>query len=202
MFETHMPHAENGNVIGLFGGSFNPPHEGHMLVAKRALQALGLDQLWWMVTPGNPLKNHADLLPLKERLQKSAELIDDPRIKVTGFEQTIKSYKSVTTISYILQHNVGVHFVWIMGADSLATFHRWHRWRDIVKMVPIAVIDRPTAPMSALSSPMARTFMSSRVNEKNIAALPLMAPPAWSYLHGRLSNASSTQLRLHNLEKH
>lgn len=196
-----MPHCEKGNVIGLFGGSFNPPHEGHVLVAKTALQRIGLNQLWWMVTPGNPLKKHLNQLPLKERMQQSAALIDDPRIKITGFEQAINSRNSVTTISHILTRNTGVNFVWIMGADSLASFHHWFRWRDIVNMIPIVIVDRPSAQMSALSSPMAQTFKYYRINERNISILPFMKPPAWGYIHERLSDASSTRLRDKSLEK-
>lgn len=195
LYENKMPHCERGNRIGLFGGSFNPPHEGHLLVAKTALHRLKLDQLWWMVTPGNPLKNQRGLLSLRERMRLSAKLVDDPKIRITGFEQKIKSYNSITTLSYIFARHKNVHFVWIMGADSLASFHHWHQWRKIVNLVPIAVIDRPSASLSALFSPMAETFRQFRVKEYDIAALPGKKPPAWGYIHGKRSFASSTQLR-------
>ena len=194
-YENKMPHCENGNRIGLFGGSFNPPHEGHLLVAKIALRRLKLDELWWMVTPGNLLKDRSGLLPLHERMRLSAELVDDPRIKITGFEQTIKSYTSITTLSYLLAHHRNIRFVWVMGADSLATFHQWQEWKKIVNTIPIAIIDRPSASMSALFSPMAETFRKFRVKEYDVAALPYKKPPAWGYIHGRRSYASSTGLR-------
>lgn len=201
LYENKMPHCESGNRIGLFGGSFNPPHEGHLLVAKTALHRLGLDQLWWMVTPGNPLKNQEGLLSLQERMRLSARLVDDPKIKITGFEQKIKSYKSVTTLSYIFSHHKNAHFVWIMGADSLASFHQWHQWRQIISLVPIAVIDRPSASLSALFSPMAEAFRQFRVKEYDIAELPIKKPPAWGYIHGKRSFASSTKLRQKAIEQ-
>ncbi|MCZ2328395.1 nicotinate-nucleotide adenylyltransferase [Bartonella sp. F02] len=191
-----MPYVERSNIVGLFGGSFNPPHAGHLLVAKTAIQRLQLNQLWWMVTPKNPLKNCAHLLSLQERIQLSSELVDHPKIRITGFEKMIGSTASIETVSYILAHYHGVRFVWVMGADSLATFHLWRRWRNIVLKLPIAIIDRPFARMAALSSPMAQTYRYSRLDEKESKLLPFMKPPVWTYLHGPLSFQSSTKLRL------
>ncbi|MBX4335413.1 nicotinate-nucleotide adenylyltransferase [Bartonella raoultii] len=191
-----MPHVEKSNIVGLFGGSFNPPHAGHLLVAKTAIRRLHLDQLWWMVTPGNPLKDCSQLRSLEKRMRLSFELIDHPKIRITGFEQVIGSKISVNTISHILTHYRGVHFVWIMGADSFATMHYWYRWHDIVSMIPIAIIDRPLAHMSAFSSPMAHIYRRFRVDERDSIRLPFMKPPAWIYLHGPLSFQSSTNLRL------
>ncbi|WP_455478668.1 nicotinate-nucleotide adenylyltransferase [Bartonella sp. B10] len=191
-----MPYVEKSSVVGLFGGSFNPPHAGHLLVAKIAIRCLRLDQLWWMVTPGNPLKNCTQLLSLDERMQLSSELIDHPKIRVTGFECAIGSTVSVDTISYILTRCRGVHFVWVIGADSFATIHHWYRWRDIVLMLPIAVIDRPSVGMSAFSFPMAHRYRNFRLDERESIRLPFMKPPAWTYLHGLLSFQSSTDLRL------
>lgn len=191
-----MPYVEKSNVVGLFGGSFNPPHTGHLLVAKIAIQRLLLDQLWWMVTPKNPLKDGTSLLSLHERMRMSLNLVNhNPGIRVVGFEQVLKSTTSVKTISHILAQNRGVRFVWIMGADSLETFHHWYRWRDIVSMVPIAIVDRPFARMPALSSPMAQTYRYFRLDEQKSRILPFMKPPAWTYLHGPLSFQSSTKLR-------
>ncbi|MET3589668.1 nicotinate-nucleotide adenylyltransferase [Bartonella silvatica] len=191
-----MPHVERSNVIGLFGGSFNPPHTGHLLVAKIAIRRLHLDQLWWMVTPGNPLKDYTNLLSLDERMRLSFELIDHPKIRITGFEQAIGSKISADTVSHILTHCRGVHFVWIMGADSFATIHHWYRWHDIISMLPIAVIDRPLCQIPALSSPMAQIYRSFRLDERESIRLPFMKPPVWTYLHGPLSFQSSTKLRL------
>ncbi|MCZ2203958.1 nicotinate-nucleotide adenylyltransferase [Bartonella sp. A05] len=191
-----MPHVEKSNIVGLFGGSFNPPHEGHLLVSKSAIQRLCLNQLWWMVTPGNPLKDCTELPPLHERMRLSIELIHHPKIRVTGFERAMESTTSVETVFHILTRYSGVRFVWVMGADSLATFHYWHRWHDLVSMLPIAVVDRPFTGFSALSSPMARTYRSFRLDERKSKMLPFMDPPVWTYLHGPLSFQSSTKLRL------
>lgn len=169
---------------------------GHLLVAKTAIRRLRLDQLWWMVTPGNPLKDSTQLLPLHERVRLSAELTHHPKIRVTSFEHAIGSTLSIETISYLHLRYKGISFVWVMGADSLATIHHWHRWRDIVWMLPIAVIDRPFARMSALASPMAQIYRYCRLDERKSILLPSMAPPAWIYLHGPLSFLSSTKLRL------
>ena len=190
-----MPHAEKGNIIGLYGGSFNPPHMGHVLVADIAMTRLRLDHLWWMVTPGNPLKDQKELLPLNQRIKLSEGLIHDPHIKVTALEEAIETRFSADTIDYILQRNVGVHFVWIMGADSLKNFHLWQHWQDIARKIPIAIIDRPGATIAALSSVTARRFAQNRIDERLSGGLALMKPPAWTFIHGPRSSLSSTQLR-------
>lgn len=190
-----MPHIERGMAVGLFGGSFNPPHEGHLLVAEIALRRLGLDQLWWMVTPGNPLKSRSELAPLGERISLSEHLARDPRIKVTAFEKTLGGSYTADTLAHVKAKNPQAHFVWIMGADSLQSFHLWQKWREIVSMFPIAVVDRPGATLSFLSSKMARTFDYARVDEDDIATLWKRQAPAWTFIHGPRSTLSSTALR-------
>ncbi|OLP56212.1 nicotinic acid mononucleotide adenylyltransferase [Rhizobium rhizosphaerae] len=190
-----MPHAERGMVVGLFGGSFNPPHDGHQLVADIALRRLRLQQLWWMVTPGNPLKSRSDLAPLSERIGLSEALVHDPRIKVTAFEASFPASFTAQTIARIRARNPAVRFVWIMGADNLVSFDRWQRWREIVGSVPIAVIDRPGATLGYLSSKMARTFDYARVDEEDAATLAFRRAPAWTFIHGPRSPLSSTALR-------
>jgi len=190
-----MPHVESGMVVGLFGGSFNPPHEGHLLVAETALRRLGLNQLWWMVTPGNPLKSRTELAPLSERISLSERLARNPRIKVTAFEQALGSPYTARTLAYVKSRRPRVRFIWVMGADSLRTFHRWQKWRSIVQTFPIAVIDRPGSTLSFLSSRMTRTFDEARVDEDDAGALWKKPAPAWTFLHGPRSALSSTSLR-------
>lgn len=190
-----MPHLERGMVVGLFGGSFNPPHEGHVLAANTALVRLRLHRLWWMVTPGNPLKSSDVLAPLEQRIVSSKALLDDPRICVTAFEEGMQTRYSSDTIVYILKRNPGVRFIWIMGSDNLAMFHRWKKWRRIVNIVPIAVIDRPGFVHADMSSPMAQTFSCFRVEEDMAACLAFKKAPAWTFVHGRRSSTSSTALR-------
>jgi len=190
-----MPHAERGMVVGLFGGSFNPPHPGHALVAEIAIRRLGLNQLWWMVTPGNPLKSRSALAPLSERIALSEAILHDPRIKVTAFEQSMGVPYTATTLKRVRERNPHVHFIWIMGADSMRTFHRWQKWQEIARTLPIAVIDRPGSTLAYLSSKMARTFDYARVDEDDARALWRKPAPAWTFIHGRRSALSSTELR-------
>ncbi|MCG8271536.1 nicotinate-nucleotide adenylyltransferase [Aquamicrobium sp. NLF2-7] len=190
-----MPHVEKGMQVGLFGGSFNPPHAGHVLVAEIALRRLALDQLWWMVTPGNPLKSTRELAPLEERIARSEAITRNPRIKVTAFEAAHHVRYTADTLALVRARNPGVDFVWIMGADSLRDFHRWERWRDIMMTFPIAVIDRPGATLSFLSSVVARSFDYARVDEMNAPRLARMQAPAWTFIHGPRSTLSSTAIR-------
>lgn len=192
---VHLPHAEPGNRIGLFGGSFNPPHSGHRMVASVALKRLGLDQVWWLVTPGNPLKVNSDLAPLEDRVRRVQKLADHPRMKVTAHEAVLGSTFTASTIMQLQQRHPSLTFVWIMGADNMASFHYWQDWRQIAENVPVAVIDRPGASLAALSSPFAQSFASSRINEQKARLLVTLTPPAWVFLHAPLDETSSTRLR-------
>jgi nicotinate-nucleotide adenylyltransferase len=194
-FYLKMPHVESGMTVGLFGGSFNPPHDGHVLVADIALRRLGLDQLWWMVTPGNPLKSRNHLAPLAERIALSEKIIHDPRIKVTAFEQSLGQSYTARTLEKIRERNRSIRFVWIMGADNLKNFHLWQDWQKIACTFPIAVIDRPGDTLSYLSSKMAKTFGYARVDEAHAASLSWRNAPAWTFIHGPRSPLSSTALR-------
>jgi nicotinate-nucleotide adenylyltransferase len=190
-----MPHVERGMAIGLFGGSFNPPHQGHLLVAETAMRKLGLDQIWWMVTPGNPLKSHRELAPLDQRISACEAMISDPRIKVTAFEATLGTAYTAETLAKIKARNPMAHFVWIMGADNLETFHHWKNWRQIAQQFPMAIVDRPGSTLSFLSSKTAQVFKTARVDEDDSRGLPRRAAPAWVFLHGPRSSLSSTALR-------
>ena len=190
-----LPPFGAGQAIGLLGGSFNPPHEGHLLASHLALTRAGLDRLWWLATPGNPLKSTADLAALRARLAAARALVDDPRIAVTGFESEIGSRYTADALRYLTQRAHGARFVWIMGADNLAQFHRWRDWEEIAAHVPVLVVDRPGASMAALSSRAAQALSRWRRPESEAQKLAYMTPPAWIFLHGRRSSASSTALR-------
>ena len=190
-----MPYATKGMQVGLFGGSFNPPHAGHALVAEIAMRRLQLDQLWWMVTPGNPLKSKRELAPLAERLALSEAIAEDPRIKVTAFEAAYHVRYTADTLALIKARNLGIDFVWIMGADNLRDFHRWQRWRQIAMTFPIAVIDRPGATLSFLSSMLAKTFDYARIDEADAQSLAHHGAPAWTFIHGPRSLLSSSAIR-------
>ncbi len=191
-----LPPFSPGLRIGLFGGSFNPPHEGHRLVALTALRRLRLDRIWWLVTPGNPLKDVRELPSQADRMAASRRLIGrDPRILVTGLEASIGTRYSEETIRYLIRRCPGVQFVWLMGADNLASFHRWQKWPSIARMVPMAMIDRPGSTLRAVASPAARRYAAYRLSEQAAHCLARRQPPAWLFLHGRRSDESSTRLR-------
>ncbi|CAH1662090.1 nicotinate-nucleotide adenylyltransferase [Chelatococcus asaccharovorans] len=193
-FPVLPPHGP-GLAIGLFGGSFNPPHEGHRLASLAAMKRLGLDRVWWIVTPGNPLKDNARLPQLAARLAVAKAVADHPRIDITGFEAAIGTRFTYDTLAYLRRRCPRTRFVWIMGADNLATFHRWQNWRGIAALMPIAIIDRPGATIRAARAPAAVALHHARVPERNAAALPEATLPAWIFLHGPRSAQSSTALR-------
>lgn len=193
-----MPHVEKNMTVGLFGGSFNPPHNGHLLVAQTALRRLNLDQIWWMVTPGNPLKSTGNLASLTNRIQASRILTNHPKIKVTAFEATHDLHYTAKTLRFVSAHNPGVNFIWIMGADNLADFHNWTDWKQIMTNFPIAIIDRPGSTLSFLSSPAAQTFNFARIDEDDSQILAHKNSPAWCFLHGPRSSLSSTKIRNDN----
>ncbi len=181
--------------IGLFGGSFNPPHEAHRLAALVALKKLGLDAVWWLVSPGNPLKSGRGLAPLEERIAAAKRLARHPRIAVTGIEAALGTRYTSDTIAALKARCRGVRFVWIMGADNLAQFHLWQNWRGIAAMLPIAVIDRPGASLRASAGVAAQTLARHRLTESDGLLLADARPPAWIFLHGLKSPLSSTALR-------
>jgi nicotinate-nucleotide adenylyltransferase len=187
-------------TIGLFGGSFNPPHDGHRLVAEIAMKRLRLDQLWWMVTPGNPLKSTSELLPLAKRIELSEAIAPGPRVKVTAFEAAYKVRFTANSVALVKAHHKNVNFIWVMGADNLKSFHHWQRWRHIAEMLPIAIIDRPGSTLSYVSSKMALTYDYARVDEDDAVSMARLKAPAWTLIHGPRSTLSSSAIRLgHNL---
>jgi nicotinate-nucleotide adenylyltransferase len=193
--KARPPHAASGQAIGLLGGSFNPPHIAHRLISEAALKRLGLDKVWWVVSPGNPLKKRTPPAPLAERMRQCRAVATNPHIVVTDFEADLPSPYAVSTLAFLKARSPLVHFVWIMGADNLAQFDRWERWREIFTMVPVAVVDRPGWRMKALASKAAHAFAKNRMPETEAALLAHTPPPAWTFLTGPLSHASSTAIR-------
>jgi len=194
---VRTPLALPGQRIGIMGGSFNPPHEGHLAISETALRRLALDRLWWVVSPGNPLKSKEGLPPLAERLAACRALVTDPRVEVTGFEAALGSPYTAATLAFLKSRFPRVRFVWVMGADNLASFDRWQDWRRIAALMPIAVIDRPQWRLTALASPAAHALARYRISECAAASLSGRQAPAWTYLGTRLSDLSSTQIRGH-----
>lgn len=190
-----LPRHARGLRIGLLGGSFNPAHAAHRQISRIALRRLGLDAVWWLVTPGNPLKDNRALPPLADRMAQAASVADDPRIVVTGIEARWRLRYTVDVLRRLKMRCPGVHFVWLMGSDNLAGFSRWRNWPEIAATVPIAVIDRPGTTLIALSGVAASRLAPSRLAEHDARVLPWRQAPAWVFLHGRRSSLSSTALR-------
>jgi nicotinate-nucleotide adenylyltransferase len=190
-----LPPNAPGMRIGLFGGTFDPPHLAHLGASLLALKRLKLDRVWWLVTPGNPLKNTRGLAPLAKRIAAAQALTNHPRIDVTGLEAVINTKYTYDTILWLIARCPRVRFVWIMGADNLRSFHRWQNWRGISKLVPIVVIDRLGPSLYAAASPAGQALSRARIPEHNAATLPDRKAPAWTFLHGLKSALSSTALR-------
>ncbi len=181
--------------IGLLGGSFNPPHGGHALITRLALRRLRLDRVWWLVTPGNPLKSQAELAALQARVEAARRLVAGPRVSVTDVEARIGARFTYETLAWIRRRAPSIHFVWIMGADNLMQFHRWRHWRAIADLVPIVVVDRPGSTFSAISSRAGAALSRWRAPECDAARFSTIKPPAFLFLHGQRSRLSSSALR-------
>jgi nicotinate-nucleotide adenylyltransferase len=193
--EGKAPLAFPGMRIGLQGGSFNPPHAGHRAVALEAIARLRLDAVWWVVTPGNPLKDTHGLPPLGQRIALCREVSDHPKIKVTGLEAALGTVYTAKTLAFLVQRFPRVRFVWLMGADNLATIHLWHDWQQIFLTMPVAVLNRPGLRYRALASPAAKTFRNVRLPVEAASLLPDTVPPAWCFLPGPHVPVSSSRLR-------
>jgi nicotinate-nucleotide adenylyltransferase len=190
-----IPLHTDGMRIGLLGGSFNPPHLAHRTISLFAIKRLKLDRVWWLVSPGNPLKDNGRLHELEARAKAAREMAADPRIDVTCLESVIGTRYTVDTINYLRRRACGLRFVWIMGADNLAQFHRWQHWQRIATEVPIAVIDRPPQSFRALAAPAAQALAPYRLPENQAGRLADQRAPAWVFLTGLKLNLSSTGLR-------
>jgi nicotinate-nucleotide adenylyltransferase len=182
--------------IGLLGGSFNPAHDAHRSLSLLAWKRLGLDRVWWLVSPGNPLKENGALPPVEKRIEQARAIAASPYIDVCAPEVAYRTRFTYDTLSRLRAEHPRVHFVWLMGADNLAQFHRWKRWREIAELMPIAVIERPGDEDAPLSSKAAHAMARYRQDSSDAPLLASMAPPAWIYLHGLKSPLSSTSLRL------
>jgi nicotinate-nucleotide adenylyltransferase len=192
---ARLPLASPRMRIGLLGGSFNPAHAAHVEISLTALKRMGLDQVWWVVTPSNPLKAPSKLPSLTSRVGAARRVANHPRIAVTGFPGEKGSPYTVDLITELKRRYPTVSFVWLMGADSLAEFHRWRSWHKIFETVPIAVLDRPGFRLKARASQAATRFHDSLVDESDAQGLARMVPPAWTIITHRLSPLSSSALR-------
>lgn len=193
MLDGHLPAA--GQRIGLLGGSFNPAHEGHLAISEEAMRRLDLDEIWWLVSPQNPLKSANDMAPQSVRAQRATTLIHTPKIRITMLEREFGTAYTAETLKLLVQRFPRVHFVWLMGADNLIQIDRWQDWQEIFNTMAIAIFDRPTYSLRALASTAARRFARFRKRESEVKRLADSPPPAWVFLHNRLNAQSSTAMR-------
>jgi nicotinate-nucleotide adenylyltransferase len=181
--------------VGLLGGSFNPAHGGHRYISELALKQLQLHQVWWVISPQNPLKASNEIAPLEERCAIARSVASHPQIRVTDIEDRIGTSHTIDTITVLQARFPDVRFVWLMGADILLELPQWKRWRYLFHRVPIAVYPRPTYSLRALSSVAARSFAGARVPQRQARCLAAMSPPAWTFLQVRPHGQSATQIR-------
>jgi len=181
--------------VGLLGGSFNPAHEGHAHVAETALARLDLDRVIWLVSPQNPLKDAKETASLEARAASARAMARGRQMVVSTAESRLGVRYTLDTIRILKRRNPGVRFVWVMGADNLATFHRWRGWVQIMHEVPVVVVSRPWSGLKSRFSPAARRFAAARIPSARSRLLPYAKPPAWSYLRGPLNFVSSTAIR-------
>lgn len=182
--------------VGLLGGSFNPAHEGHRHIAELALKHLGLDEVWFLVSPGNPLKEAKGMAPLAKRLASAAEQARHPRLRAVAIEQALGTRYTADTLAALIRRFPRTSFVWLMGADNLIQLPKWERWSSIFNTVPIAVFARPSYSTNALAGKAAHRFSPARRRSLHRATrLASRKPPAWVFLHTRLHPASATSIR-------
>ena len=183
-----------GQTVGLLGGSFDPPHAGHLHISETALRRFGLDHLWWLVTPGNPLKENGPA-PLDQRMRAARSVVQHPRITVTDIEATLGTRYTAQTLRHLQHLHRDVRFVWLMGADNLSQFHQWKDWRWIMENVPVGVMARPGERISARLSKAARIYRHARLSARASALLPHCNAPAWCFINLPMNSQSSSAIR-------
>ncbi|WP_340244852.1 nicotinate-nucleotide adenylyltransferase [Sulfitobacter pontiacus] len=189
-----FPYAPPGQVIGLLGGSFDPAHEGHAHITREAIKRFGLDRVWWMVSPGNPLKTHGPA-PMASRLARAREVMQHPRVEVTDIEAHLGTRYTAQTLAALRARYPGVRFVWLMGADNLAQFHLWQDWRQIMETVPLGVLARPGQRISARMSHAATLYAPYRISGRQSQLLGQAPAPAWCFVNVPMVDVSSSAIR-------
>lgn len=192
--KSGFPLARPGQIVGLLGGSFDPAHAGHVHLTLEALKRLGLDRVWWLVSPGNPLKV-AGPAPLAKRLAQARAVMRHPRVDVTDIETRLGTRFTAQTVVALQALYPGVRFVWLMGADNLAQFHLWEDWRGIMARVPVAVLARPGQRIAARTSPTATIFRRHLISPARAQGIGHLAAPVWTFLNIPMNGASSSAIR-------
>ena len=190
-------HSRSRLKIGLVGGSFNPAHDGHIHVALKARQQLGLDQIWWLVSPQNPLKSSLGMAPHEKRLADARKIATPyPFLRVIEPESGLSNNYTYNTLKYMIKTMPLSRLIWVMGADNLDQFARWHRYREMIRLLPIAVVDRPSYSLNAIA--IGRQLLGRRTKVKNMRHAILTRSlnlPSWCFIAGQLNTASATEIR-------
>lgn len=194
MLRHTMPYATPGQVIGLLGGSFDPAHAGHAHITREALKRFGLDRVWWLVSPGNPLKDRGPA-PMAKRIARARAVMQHPRVEVTGIEAQLGTRYTAQTLKALQMLYPHVRFVWLMGADNMAQLHLWQDWRQIMESVPIGVLARPGQRISARMSRAAALYVPYRIPGRFGHLLAQAEAPAWCFVNVPMNDASSTAIR-------
>ncbi len=194
MMRHSFPMARPGQVVGLLGGSFDPAHDGHVHITREAMKRFGLSRVWWLVSPGNPLKSHGPA-PLDKRVARAQSVMQDPRVTITDIEARLGTRYTAQTLAALMNVYPGVRFVWLMGADNLAQFHRWQDWTWITENVPLGVLARPGDRISARMSRAARVYRDHRISAKASQMLARADAPAWCFVNVAMSPQSSSAIR-------
>jgi len=189
-----FPIALPGQTIGLLGGSFDPAHEGHVHITREAKKRFGLSRVWWLVSPGNPLKTRGPA-PLASRMEHARAVMQDPRVAVTDIEARLGTRYTAQTLAALTACYPGVRFVWLMGADNLAQLHHWQDWQWIMDNVPVGVLARPGDRISARMSHAARLYARYRIAGRASQMLARADPPAWCFVNVPMSGQSSSAIR-------
>ncbi|PIE13238.1 MAG: nicotinic acid mononucleotide adenylyltransferase [Rhodobacterales bacterium] len=192
--QYNLPYARPGQSIGLLGGSFDPAHKGHAHITRAALKRFGLDQVWWLVSPGNPLKSRGPA-PLTDRMERARQVMQHPRVHITDFESQAGTRFTAQTLAALRCARPRLNFVWLMGADNLVQFDQWQDWRGIMATVPIGILARPGDRVAARTAKAARTHMRARLSGRESRLLPHGPAPRWCFVNMPMSNASSTAIR-------
>ena len=192
--KSGFPIARPGQVIGLLGGSFDPAHLGHVHITRHALRRFGLDRVWWLVSPGNPLKPVGPA-PLERRIAVAHQVMQHPQVVISDIEARIGTRYTAETLAALAKLYPGVRFVWLMGADNLAGFHRWDRWRDIMNSTPVGVLARPCDRISARTSKAAIQYRHAQIRGRNSLLLGKYSAPGWCFVNLPMVNISSSEIR-------
>ena len=194
VLRNQLPYAAPGQVIGLLGGSFDPAHQGHAHITREALKRFGLDRVWWLVSPGNPLKENGPA-PLERRMAQARSVMQHPRVEVTDIEAHLGTRYTAQTLARLRGLYPQVRFVWLMGADNLAQLHHWQNWRQIMETVPVGVLARPGQRISARMSRAAALYAPYRIAGRHSQLLAQARAPAWCFVNVPMLDVSSSSIR-------